>query len=527
MTPAMYSLAETFIKYALWPALGILIICYYKNEIRALINKIILAPKMKFNAGLVALETEENQNPIKEANLDEKSKLDLQPSAEIPDRDHTHWYAPVKLLLEENKVKEAREAFLAFTRENKEISYDSEYAFFCYILFEQTQDEKTLSELLKLTQQTKDIDSKNEYINSYVYCLEHTNQFSKAINFLLNEISMAQDIKSKAKYIILLSKNYLLNLEKSKAESVVADLIQELTETHSEDLEEEFYLSYLQMAEIENKKNNKVDYALCLDKALEYKPSRTETLFSAAYQASKLPFLESIAISNYSHLNNLAPKNEAAINNLGVAANKLNLKITACDYYHQAKDLNSSISFSNIGYKLLEAGCAKEAKELASYAITLPDPDKNNYELLAKIKKECEEEQDKWSQYKMKSIEKQKIIRSYIEKKYTSKIILPRDSLWKNESNYNVNVDIKDDEIHISWKENNKETNVWGTIVKSVFSGVYSSKDSGAGTLLGGSTKSTTAHCIGIYDELEDSILIISTDVEKDIKLILTKRKDV
>jgi len=524
----MYSLTETFFKYALWPILGIFILCCYKNEIKSLINKIILAPKMKLNAaGVLALETEDNLNPIKDDNLDEKSNLDLQPSAEIPDRNNTHWYPPVEMLLEQNKVKEARDAFSAFARENKDISYDSEYAFFCYILFEHTQDENILSDLLKSIQQTKDNDSKYEYINSYIFCLEHTNQFPKAINFLVNEISITQDIKLRTKYIILLSKNYLSNLEKPKAESIIAELIQELTGKKSEDLEEELYLSYLQMAEIEKQKNNKVDYALCLDKALQYKPSKTETLFSAAFQASKLPFLESIAISNYSHLNNLTPKNEAVINNLGVAANKLNLKITACDYYHQAKDLKSSISFSNIGYKLLEAGCAKEAKELACYAITLPDPDKNNYELLAKIKKECDEEQDKWNKYKTKSIEKQKIIRDYIDKKYTSNIVFPRDGLWKNSNNYNVNIEITNNEIHIHWIENLKETHIYGTIVNSVFSGVYSSKDAETRTLLGSSTKSTTAHCIGIFDENEDSILIISTDVEKDIKLILTKRVDI
>ncbi|HCQ6561760.1 TPA: hypothetical protein OL568_004648, partial [Citrobacter freundii] len=188
---------------------------------------------------------------------------------------------------------------------------------------------------------------------------------------------------------------YLQNLETEKAEDEIVNLINTLSQHNIDEFEDELYLAYLQLAEIEKKKNDNINYALCLDKALEFKPSNESTLFSAAFQASQFNFLDSIAISNYSLLENLAPYNDAVANNLGVAANKLELKIIACDFYHKAKALNSSISFSNIGYKLLEAGCAKEAEALAREAISRPNADKNNYELLAKIKKETEEEYDK------------------------------------------------------------------------------------------------------------------------------------
>ncbi|EFJ2364042.1 hypothetical protein [Escherichia coli] len=527
MTPEMYSLIDTALKFSLWPILCIVIAVVYHKQLKSLINKLISAKKLKMNAGPLTFETDENQSISNDDNLDETGNLDTPPSTDIQERKDTHWFLPVESLLEENKVKEAKNVFLEFIRENNNVDYYKEHSFFSYILFEKTQDENVLSELLLEIKQSNNSNAKLEYINSYISCLDLTNQFTKAINFLTSEIAQTNDDKYKVNYIILLSKMYLGNLEIEKAEQTIVELIRELTYKNSDEFDDELYQSYIQLAEIQKRKKNKVDYALCLDKALQFKPSNTDTLFSAAYQASQMPFLESIAISNYSLLNNLSPKHDSVINNLGVAANKLNLKIIACDYYRKAKGLNSSISFSNLGYKLLDAGCAKEAEELASYAITLPNPDKNNYELLAKIKKESEEEQDKWSKYKAKSIEKQKIIRNYIDKKYTSKITFPRDDFWNVNINTNVNVDINGNDIHISWKDNNKEINIYGTIENSVFSGVYSSKPITAGTLLGGSNTSISAHCIGIYDELKDQILIVSTDVEKDVNHVLTKRMDV
>ena len=528
MTPEMYSLLDTALKFSLWPILGIVIVVVFHKQIKSLINKLISAKKFKMNAGPLTFETDENQPVSNNDNLDETDNLDTPTSTDIQERKDTHWFLPVESLLEENKVKEAKNVFLEFIRENNnDIDYYKEHSFFSYILFEKTQDESILSDLLLHIKQSNDSNTRLEYISSYISCLELTNQFTKAINFLTSEISQINNDKYKTNYIILLSKMYLANLEIDKAEQIIVEIIRELTSKYSDAFDDELYQSYMQLAEIEKRKKNKIDHALCLDKALQFKPSNADTLFSAAYQASQLPFLESIAISNYSLLNNLSPKHDAVINNLGVAANKLNLKIIACNYYRKAKELNSSVSFSNLGHKLLEAGCAKEAEELASYAITLPNPDKNNYELLAKIKKESEEEQDKWSKYKIKSIEKQKTLRDYIDKKYTSKIVFPRDSFWNVNKNVNVNVAIDGNDIHISWNENNKTTNIYGTIENSVFHGMYSSKPITSGTLLGGSNTSISAYCIGIYDELKDQILIVSTDVEKDINHVLTKRMDV
>ncbi|MEB1023082.1 hypothetical protein VC940_22495 [Citrobacter freundii] len=530
MKPEIYSLADTALKYASWPLLFIIIILVFHEQIKAFINKIISANKVKLGTDGLTIEATDNKKLIdNEAEInDENGKLDPPPKAIEKELKNTYWYLSVTDLLKENKVLEAKKEFDDFIREQKDnIDYDREFAFYSFVVFQNTKDEKILSELLTNIKQSKEPSIKKEYVNAYIYCLELIHQFTKAINLLKSIISETEDIKINSSYTTLLSKIYLQNLETEKAEDEIVNLINTLSQHNIDEFEDELYLVYLQLAEIEKKKNDNINYALCLDKALEFKPSNESTLFSAAFQASQFNFLDSIAISNYSLLENLAPYNDAVANNLGVAANKLELKIIACDFYHKAKALNSSISFSNIGYKLLEAGCAKEAEALAREAISRPNADKNNYELLAKIKKETEEEYDKWQKHKEKSNEKQKFIRNYVGKKYNSKTHFPSGINWIDEKERNVNLLITGQNIEITWQDQIRSIKFYGTIKNATLKGIYISSPLQGKTLLGTSDKTTSTHCVGFYDDNTGNIIMLSTESDNDLKITLTKNDNV
>lgn len=528
MKQEIYSLIDTALKYASWPLLFIIIICVFREQIKTFINKLNSADKFKLGTDGLTFEKNNDNSLINNEVNDENGKLDPPPNIEEKEIKGTHWYLSVTDLLKEDKIPEAKNEFDKFVRERKDnINYDSEFAFYCYVVFEHTKDNNILDELLLKIKYSKESSIKKGYINSYIYCLGLTHQFTKAIKFLNTTISETEDLKEKSTYTILLSKNYLLNLESENAEKEIINLINNLSHENKEDFEDELYQAYLQLAEVEKGKNDNIHYSLCLDKALEFKPSNENTLFSAAFEASKFNYLDSLAISNYSHLEMLAPKNGAVMNNLGVAANKLELKIIACDFYRKAKDLNSSISYSNIGYKLLEAGCAREAEELAKEAIAQPNPDKNNYELLAKIKKETETEYDKWQKLKSKSNEKQKFIRLYIEKKYDSRTQFPRENNWIDEKERNVNIVITDKNIRIEWQDPVRDIKFYGTVNNTTLQGVYISSPLQTQTLLGSSAEITSAHCVGFYDDIKDHIIILSTESDNDLKATLIKSGNV
>lgn len=528
MKPEIYSLIDTALKYALWPSLLILIIILFREQIKQFINKLNSAEKVQLGVDGFSFETNTDNSSINNEVNDENGKLDTPPIIKEKEIEKTYWYLPVSDLLKDNKVQEAKTEFENFVREHKgTINYDAEHAFFSFVLFQTTKDEGILNDLLLNIKQSKEPNIQKEYVNSYIHCLNLTLQYPKAINFLKNLISETDDLKIKSVYITSLSKIYMSSLDIDNGESEIIKLIRTLTENDLGKFDDELYIAYLQLAEIEKAKDDKINYALCLDKALEFKPSNESTLFSAAYESSQLNFLDSLAISNYSHLENLTPNNDAVINNLGVAANKLELKIIACDYYRKAKDLNSSISYSNIGYKLLEAGCAKEAEELAREAITFPNPDKNNYELLAKIKKETEEEYSKWQKHKAKSNEKQKFIRNYVGIKYNSENQFPTNEIWFDEKEREVKIATTEKSIAITWQDPTKDIKFYGSISKTTLKGVYISSPLQSQTLLGSGDKTITAHCVGYYDEKKSQIIISSTESDSDLKITLKKNDNV
>ncbi|MGT8783996.1 hypothetical protein ACR71X_11350 [Klebsiella oxytoca] len=528
MTSETYSLVDTALKYALWPFLLILIVVLFRKQIKEFLNTLNSAKKVKLGVDGFSFETNTDNPIINNEVNDENGKLDPPPIIKEKEIEKTYWYLSVNDLLKDNKIQEAKTEFETFVREHKDtINYDAEYAFFSYLLYQTTKDENILDDLLLNIKQSKEPNIKKEYVNSYIYCLNLTLQYTKAISFLKKIISETDDLKINSAYIISLSKIYLSSLDINKGESEIIKLIRTLSNDDIEKFEDELFLAYLQLAEIEKTKDDKINYALCLDKALEFKPSNESTLFSAAYESSQLNFLDSLAISNYSHLENLAPKNDAVINNLGVAANKLELKIIACDYYRKAKDLNSSISYSNIGYKLLEAGCAKEAEELARVAITFANPDKNNYELLAKIKKDTEEEYVKWQKHKTKSNEKQKFIRNYVGRKYNSPNQFPTNELWIDEKERQVKIAITEKSIAITWQDPIKDIKFYGSISNTTLKGIYISSPLQSQTLLGSGDKTITAHCVGYYDEKLSQIIISATESDSDLKIILKKNDNV
>lgn len=518
----------TAIKDGLWPIFCITVVVIFRKPLRSLVNKLVFSQNLKVNAGPFGIEARDIKDPtapIKEGT--ENNKLDAPPSASPDDLPSIHWYDSVISLLKSSKIDEAEAIFDKFARDNKSsIVYEHEHAFFMYIHFTNTRNSDVLEKLITIIEHSKAPDIKSEYINSYVYCLESINEFSKAIKFLESELAVIQDLKIKTKYTILLSKMHIASLNLDEAKVAVVALINVLSKDKSDDFSNELHNAYLQLAEVENKKENQQEYALCLDKALQYRPANTQTLFSAAYEASQANFLDPLALSDYSQLIELNPEDAATLNNLGVVAGKLDLKITSCDYYSSAKKLNNTLAMSNMGFKLLSAGCANEAEELAKFAISQKDPNKKNHELLTTIYQERETEETKWAKAKKTALEKQKFLRMSTEMRYNLDVSIPHHKDWVDNQNRPVKIHTEKNHINMTWTDSTKKINFYGGYENAAFRGFYISepdKEKQSLTLLASSAKTESYQCIGYVDPINGNIHLISTEIEKDLSITLSK----
>ncbi|HCB0355802.1 MULTISPECIES: hypothetical protein [Klebsiella] len=520
--------AITSIKEGLWPIFCITALVIFRQQLRSLFDKLVFSQNLKVNAGPFAIEASDIKSPTQPIiEATENDKSDAPSSPESNDSPSIYWYEPVVSLLNDSKVDEAEALFEKFLRDNKSlINYEHEHAFFMYLHFTNTRNTDVLDKLIILIGQSKNSNIKSEYINAYIYCLETVNEFNKAIIFLEHELAETQEIKIKTKYTILLSKMHIANLNLDEAKIIMVRLINLLSKDKSDDFSNELHNAYLQLGEVENKKENQTDYALCLDKALQYQPANTKTLFSAAYEASQTSFLETLSLSDYSLLIELNPEDAATLNNLGVVAGKLNLKITSCDYYRAANKLNNTLAMANMGFQLLSAGCANEAEELATFAISQKDPNKNNHELLAKIYKERETEETKWTKAKKTSLEKQKFLRVSTEMRYNLDVSIPNHNDWIDNQNRPVAITIERDYINMTWTDSTRKINFYGSYENAALRGVYISapdKEKQSLTLLASSDKTETYQCTGYFDPIKDCIQLISSDIEKDIKITLSK----
>ena len=129
------------------------------------------------------------------------------------------------------------------------------------------------------------------------------------------------------------------------------------------------YKSIAQLFKGSDSDSDKSTYLMMLEAAVRADPTNQKLLFDAAY-ANGDNDAEDVALLHYRDILDHDESHEAAYNNAGVAAVKLEMPVTGIRYYKQAEKLGNSLASANIGNALLKAGFIEEARERLETART-------------------------------------------------------------------------------------------------------------------------------------------------------------
>ncbi len=463
---------------------------------------------------------EKAAEPSIETNEDKEETIKKE---EVQEHD---WSSKMHTAFDEGRIDDAKEAFNNYAlTEQDPVKLQKNKNFFLYFLFTKGNDNSAIEQLKNLVNNSTDEESKFTSLIWLSFCLNDSSQTDKEIELWETSINSFRleniIIKASVKLAYALDR-------KGNTDEAKGLLISKLKSISISGAKAKIYSA---LSQIEMSLGNKRLAIYCKDKSLELDPNNRDELFNAAYQASKED-VNDLSISNYINLLRIDAKNTTALNNLGVHAQDANLKVKAVEKYKESSSFNNSLSMSNQGYLLVNAGFLAEAEVIAKKALELEDPHGNIYKLLTKIRDLQKEQDTKWNELIDKSIERQKFIRNYTYSYYEGNVN-KFDGDWATENNNITTIKMEGDKLEATWQESggifsSEKYNVTltGKVNNSAFLGQYEKKKDngklhGRGLL---SNIDNTYKCIGILSTDESVITFISENDKENFSLAL-KRK--
>lgn len=303
-----------------------------------------------------------------------------------------NWFSDMNSAFSEDRIEDADEIFKKYALEEKDSSkLEENRALYLYFKFNKGKDNSAIGALEKLASTASTEKSKFSALTWLAFCLSDSMQNKKVIELWRAAKEEAKTSSFITKAVVNLA--YALNKDNQNSEAR-KELLFRLRKTKET---QELSSIYEVLAKIESSIGNEKISIYCKDKSLEYDPINRNELFNSAYAASNED-VDEISISNYITLLNIDSENSTAWNNLGVAAQEIELKTIAVDNYKKSSSHNNTLAMANQGYLLLRAGFVDEAEEIAKKALELDDTHQNIYSLLTAIHKQKEEERKKWEE---------------------------------------------------------------------------------------------------------------------------------
>lgn len=133
---------------------------------------------------------------------------------------------------------------------------------------------------------------------------------------------------------------------------------------------------YRAIASVAESLGDKRTRALALEKVVELNPADVRARFDAALVQSEadLPYL---CISNYNTILRFQAEHRAALNNLAVEYERLDIKTRSVALYRQAAGIGGTLPMANLAYRYLAEGFADDAVSTLETAGETPDPHAN------------------------------------------------------------------------------------------------------------------------------------------------------
>ncbi len=214
---------------------------------------------------------------------------------------------------------------------------------------------------------------------------------------------------------------------------------------------------YSGLASLHKEAGNTDVRAIALQKALEYKPNDTQLRFGAAYSSSESD-LSALSLMHYRILLRLKPDNAAALNNIGVIHEQLDMPIRQVNSYKKASEKGNTLAAANLAYQYLNAGFADEAKGVLNAARVEEDVHPNVGSALAAVSQKEEAESKIEAETLNAAHGQRRFLLAFAETYFTRPSVDPQfEGGWHFPDGVEVEITQSSDRLEMKWKRNDKE----------------------------------------------------------------------
>jgi len=445
--------------------------------------------------------------------------------AKEEEANNQNWFSKMYNAFKEGRIKDAEAAFKAYAlEENETVKLEENKAMYLYFLYTTGKDNSAINQLESLLNTVTSEDSKFGILTWLSLCYNESSQLKSETALWKEAIESFKSEKYITTATVNLAKSLIADEKPTDAKTLLVSRLQNVTSKDDKSI------LFSALSNVEKKLGKKLLSVYCKDKSLDFDPDNRDELFNSAHQANEEKINE-LSISNYVTLLRLDPNNSSALNNLGVCAQELNLKIKAVEKYKASSNLNQTLAMANQGYMLLDAGFIKEAEDIAKKAIQMDKPHENVYSLLKRLSELQKEQDSKWDDFVNSAKSRQKFIRNYTNA-YYFKTDNNFEGEWLTQNGIDVSLSIRDQKLEASWRgpENEHSNDLYltkfsGVITNSSFKGKYKKTKEGSEshTLLG-SFSMADFECFGYISDDGQLLSLAAEDASKKFNMLLRRK---
>lgn len=203
---------------------------------------------------------------------------------------------------------------------------------------------------------------------------------------------------------------------------------------------------------------------LALEKALEFSPNDTDTLFDLAHTASGLGFNE-LSILHYKKITDFHPDSPGAHNNLGVAYGNVDMPIYSIKSFQKARELNNTLAASNLANRLLSVGFAEEAQQILKAALEQEKVHENVSGSMQALEAQRRQENTQYEVVIQDANKQQQFLRRYATAIFTPKVEgFTFVGNWTFDDGVEVTITQVKEKIEGNWLESGKKLQIKGTV---------------------------------------------------------------
>ena len=204
--------------------------------------------------------------------------------------------------------------------------------------------------------------------------------------------------------------------------------------------------------------------SLALEKALEYNPTSSSSIFDTAYAYSEADNNE-LALLHYQNLIRSKKDHEYGWNNLGVVYSNLKMPILAVNAYQKSFELGETLAASNLAYKLIQEGFVEEARDIIAKAREKEDIDERVEHASSHLAKQITQQDEKKADALQEAAVLQRFYKNYGQAYFTQSEPLDLAGWWKLPKTYGVRkIDQEGNNIEAKWQADEKKYTLTGTI---------------------------------------------------------------